>query len=470
MEINDFINFVRKEKLLFINEKDNYDEAMVGQIVKASESKVEVLWYYFDTSKKSKGIKEYKIDKFYSEVTPFLIINSNRIFTLQEHIEIQQKLNNWYLVINKLYNSAQHRLKIKDCIYEVVECLGVTPEIASSIIKTFIGRNILIYTSFKSGTYISLSNETLEIENKKRYLSSISSEIRSKSERINYVISHGQTVGNYRENLFISVLKKYIPTKFHIATGFVEGSNKQIDIIIYDQHNYLPVFREDDLVVVKKESVIAVIEIKTTLDQNTLINSLEGISEISNAGMNSIPFFKGIFAFNSKLKNEIVSKNIIKFYKENPIDTIHGHLDVICVPGLNSQFIDYNNLENTKNSCPTLCEIESTKGIDIAECIFFQKLFSFLEVEKSAKRINERYFDGLFNTANIKSTTILTEEDWIPMHTFYSEWETTSHLNLETQFDKVMQIYIQNVKKRLIDVKKWNKGEISKDELIKNYN
>lgn len=471
MEAKKFLQFALDEKHLFINAKDDYSEAMIGQVMKIDDNKAEVLWYTVSAYTPPKGVKYYEFDKFYSEVTPFLIVDRNRVFTQKTEIELQKKLNNWHIVVNKLYNSEQHRLKVADCISLISEIIDVTNDIAISLIKVFIARNKFDYKEIKVGEFIVLSNEVLEVENKKRYLSSISNEIKSKSERINYVISHSQTVGNYREKLFISVLRKYIPTKFHVATGFIEGSSKQIDIIIYDQHNYLPIFREDDLVVVKKESVIAVIEIKTTLDHNTLKNSLEGIYEISEAGMSSVPFFKGIFAFSSDLTNDVLIKNIVKFYNENPIVSIYEHLDIICVPHSNSLFIDYNNLEdNDQYSNPTLYEVENIKGINVEESIFFQKLFSFLEVEKSAKKINRRYFDELVNTANIKSSNLLTEKDWLPYLNFYSELESTQNLDLETQFDEVLRINIVNVKKRVNDVKKWNNGEISREELIKKYN
>ncbi len=471
MEAKEFLQFVLDEKHLFINAKDDYSEAMIGQVMKIDDNKAEVWWYSISAYIPPKGVKYYEFDKFYSEVTPFLIVDRKRVFTQEADIELQKKLNDWHIVVQKLYNSEQHRVKVADCISIIANSIGVTNDIAISLIKVFIARDKLKYVKIKIGEFIALSDEVLDVENKKRYLSSISDEIKSKSERINHVISHSQTVGNYREKLFISVLKKYVPTKFHIATGFIEGSSKQIDVIIYDQHNYLPIFREDDLVVVKKESVIAVIEIKTMLDHNTLKNSLEGINEICKAGLNSVPFFKGIFAYSSDLTNDVLIKNIANFYNENPIEAIHEHLDIICVPQHNSLFIDYNNLENNEHhSCPTLYEVECIKGINIEESIFFQMLFSFLEVEKSAKRINRCYFDKLVNTANIKSSTILTEDDWLPHHTFYSEWKSTQNLDLETQLDEVMRINIENVKKRVIAVKMWINGENSREELIKDYN
>ncbi|WP_367619543.1 MULTISPECIES: DUF6602 domain-containing protein [Paraburkholderia] len=68
------------------------------------------------------------------------------------------------------------------------------------------------------------------------------------SERIGTLIGHGPTVGTYRENLLQTVLRKHLPTYYHVATGFINGSPPQVDILIYDQVDYVPTFREGVLV------------------------------------------------------------------------------------------------------------------------------------------------------------------------------------------------------------------------------
>lgn len=90
------------------------------------------------------------------------------------------------------------------------------------------------------------------------------------------------------------------------------------------------------------ESVIAIIEIKSTLDNNTLVNSLEGISSVEDSWSCSVPFFKGVFAFKSKFTNDkTLAENVMNFYKDNPIDSLHQHFDVICVPNQHCLNIKY---------------------------------------------------------------------------------------------------------------------------------
>lgn len=469
MKTKEFLNYLLKNRYLIINNKDSYNEVMFGQTVRVTDDSVELIWFSNDISVTTKGLVKYSFEEFEKTVEPFLSVNLNHEFKEAENIEFQKKLKNWFKVINNIYDSKQHRLELHDCIDLISISLDVSKDIASSVIKVNLAKNQFKYVKLKAAEYISLTNDVIELENKKRYLSSISDEIKSQSNRINYVVSHSQTLGNYREKLFISVLKKYIPKKFHIATGFIEGSSKQIDIIIYDQHNYIPIFREEDLVVVKKEAVIAVIEIKTTLDSNTLLDSLLGIEKITESGLNSVPFFKGIFAFHSEMSNTSIVNNISSFYDNNPINAIHEHLDVVCIPQKHCFFIDYNNLNTNEYSCPTLFEVEDRKGLYVGESLFFQKLFAFIEVENSAKKINRQYFEELNSTAFSKKRKILTESDWLPIYTFFSEFHSVKHLDLETEYDEILKINIQNVKDRVFDVKKWINGELSRDELMIKY-
>ncbi len=52
-------------------------------------------------------------------------------------------------------------------------------------------------------------------------------------------ISHNLTSGEARERVLITLLKKYLPSRMGIDSGFVidalGGESKQIDVVIYDQ-------------------------------------------------------------------------------------------------------------------------------------------------------------------------------------------------------------------------------------------
>lgn len=470
MDAKEFLAFGLANNNLIIDANDGYQDVVSGQIMKIEGETAEIWWYTVDEGIKGRGVERCDVNDFLDNRNPFYVIKSNRTYARDLDMELQVKLRNWHLVNNELYAAHGKRLKLSDFVSAVSRLLDLTEDLASVVVKMNIAINSIEYRKLYAGEFIYLSEQTREREDKRRYLSTISDEIQESSRRIDYVIPHTQTVGNYRERLFTSVLRKYIPKKFHVATGFIEGSSKQIDVIIYDQHNYIPLFREDDLVVVKKESVAAVIEIKTTLEQNALLDALEGIEKINEAGMASIPFFKGIFAFSGSLPNKTLASNVVTFYKNNPIESVHGHVDAICVPKKNSLYVDYDNLENDDLSRPVLYEVEDSKGVAVGEYIFFHRLFSFLEVDTSAKEINNEYFNDLSSMIDHTYVDLLTEEDWEPLYNFFSENRLTAHLDMSNDSEEIMRIHRDSVKRRVLDVKKWIEGGMPRKELSEKYN
>ncbi len=100
---------------------------------------------------------------------------------------------------------------------------------------------------------------------------------------MNIRIQHNLEDGKYREYLVKNVLEKIIPSKYSITNGFIIDSDNNIsdemDIIIYDK-NYVPPFFDETYTVVPIESVIAVIQVKTTLNCNTLKDSINNLNSI----------------------------------------------------------------------------------------------------------------------------------------------------------------------------------------------
>jgi hypothetical protein len=56
-----------------------------------------------------------------------------------------------------------------------------------------------------------------------------------------------------------------------VEQGFIidsaGGLSKQCDILIYDSHRYAPFYRVEGVVVVPAEAVIAIIEVKTSINR-----------------------------------------------------------------------------------------------------------------------------------------------------------------------------------------------------------
>lgn len=136
------------------------------------------------------------------------------------------------------------------------------------------------------------------------YRKSISQELMSIKDRVRSFVSHWPEDGRYKEIILRNVLRNHLPLNVALGTGFIVGESQsarlietssQIDIIVYS-NSLPPLFQIDDLVVVAKESVLGIIEVKTNLRTQN-INSIFKKAHDNGAliGRNSV--FNGIFCF-----------------------------------------------------------------------------------------------------------------------------------------------------------------------------
>jgi hypothetical protein len=127
------------------------------------------------------------------------------------------------------------------------------------------------------------------------YASLIGQSFATKIDSLAKVIGdiHHPSLGTYKERLLASVIRTYIPTSFSVGTGFVlfprekpTGTpvpvgfdqlnqsdfevSKQCDILVYDSATFPVVFQDGDFVVLRPESVRAVIEVKGALDNEEI--------------------------------------------------------------------------------------------------------------------------------------------------------------------------------------------------------
>lgn len=111
------------------------------------------------------------------------------------------------------------------------------------------------------------------------YLSRFSDQLLAQSRQVDFLIRHSGTVGSFREELLRGFLRKVVSGKFRVSTGFIEDCARQLDIIVWDAINYAPLFGENEVVVVPRDSVRAIVEVKTKLDPNALDEALEILFE-----------------------------------------------------------------------------------------------------------------------------------------------------------------------------------------------
>jgi hypothetical protein len=138
------------------------------------------------------------------------------------------------------------------------------------------------------------------------YFELVSQELLNQLNRIKvYVKKHNPTIGILTEEIVRSFLENHLPKIVSVEQGFILNSegklSKQCDIIIYNSQIYAPFYRINDVVIVPEESVIAVIEVKTTINKQIFHDVIDYFKSIYDVTLAR----KYLFIFNSKDINNI---------------------------------------------------------------------------------------------------------------------------------------------------------------------
>lgn len=131
---------------------------------------------------------------------------------------------------------------------------------------------------------------------------------------------HKASLGAYGEHLLIQIIKDLIPDEYDSCQGFVTDGNetsKQCDVILYRKGKAI-VRSFGNIKFIKAESVVAVVEVKSSVQEKTFHTTLEAFEKLQTLGV--VNTF--LFVYNRLTKNSI-SKWLIS-YKLKDV-----HTDVI---------------------------------------------------------------------------------------------------------------------------------------------
>ena len=137
------------------------------------------------------------------------------------------------------------------------------------------------------------------------YAGMIGEEFSSKINRLSQIIgtSHELSVGEYKESLLRSCIEKFIPKKFSVGTGFIvfigesplsekardnidlanlkeHSVSHQLDVVVFDDTDYAPIFRDRDFVVLRPESVKAIVEVKGFISDSAAKDAVEKFAKL----------------------------------------------------------------------------------------------------------------------------------------------------------------------------------------------
>ncbi len=130
------------------------------------------------------------------------------------------------------------------------------------------------------------------------YHRSLADELEAVKNRVKYLTSHRATKGSFKEAALRSVLRRHLPEKLRIGTGFIVNRRSecstQIDLLLVDS-DHPTLFKDGDLLIVTPSAVRGVIEVKTKLSgQQELTNSTRKVLDCKLLCHES-PGWQGIF-------------------------------------------------------------------------------------------------------------------------------------------------------------------------------
>lgn len=451
---------------------DSFEDAKIYHTYeeKSDDNKLYAYWY----KKASPGVKaEYPkvpLDDIKGTLFPsFFYPRKANVEDLEDYAKLYKEVGDHveaYLLSKKGYSALISEV-VTYCVSQ-----GISKDNAENVIKVLISELLVYsYKKLKSGEFIEFSDLKTNSEKSKQYYGSLAAEIKVKSDQISLMIPHGQTVGNYRELLLRNLLKKYVPEKFKVATGFIEGLSRQIDIIIYDSLNYSPSFIEGELVVIRREAVRGIIEVKSVLASANLQEALEFFYDLTRGGIfkPNPPIFKGIFAFDSLYASTISLAEAVKNFYTEPVfvDSLQEYMtrdvqylfhEITCISVLNqhcvfSKYVHANGNEKD-NIIPVLYSLADNRQLDVQTAMFIATLFDFLDVDYPAKYYTQSSFANLYQskTALVELETKLTSDDWIPRMANSNEHNFTQ----------------EGIKLHLKRVEEWFNGTLSTRDLTQN--
>lgn len=134
----------------------------------------------------------------------------------------------------------------------------------------------------------------------KKYLILQKKQLQLEVKAIRLLMEHAPSKGTEAEILLAKLLRKYLPKKYSISSGFVamkEKLSKQIDIIIYDELLNTPIYKGGNSGVYKIGSVYGCIEVTLgKLTKKKLETDIKKLGQLRGMVKNSKIGFKKIYS------------------------------------------------------------------------------------------------------------------------------------------------------------------------------
>ncbi len=163
------------------------------------------------------------------------------------------------------------------------------------------------------------------------YFSGIAQELLGKINRVSCLIKKSNLKsGEYHEEIVRHFLRGFMTGRYALKTGYIYldavTTSRQVDILLIDEHvPFTYLFQEGDFVVVRPESVIAAIEIKTRMDLGEFRKAFDNIVTAKKIKQKSLGYYGHIFgAVFGFFSNKVIDKSSLNSWFKDSRISQHG--------------------------------------------------------------------------------------------------------------------------------------------------
>lgn len=259
-------------------------------------------------------------------------------------------------------------------------------------------------------------------------IESIAKKLQIDYEDITSHIEHMGVRGTSREDVLRQRIKELLPQKFTVGNGIITDcqgkQSRQQDFFVYDAFNSPTFLQTESSCIIPVESVYATIEVKSTLNKDTLRQSVENIKsvkELELSVLHNSPFipqkynyiFGAIFAYSSETTIETIAKNLGEFCKEIPYSQ---QPNIVCILNqgiiIHTPKVESRQIEITPSEKTTIAIIRNSLELNLY--LFYLVLQQHLNTTKNFPPNLLKYAEksGALNNLQIYIPLDLIPEDF----------------------------------------------------------
>jgi hypothetical protein len=137
------------------------------------------------------------------------------------------------------------------------------------------------------------------------------------------IISHNPTRGSAAESALRTLLREFLPLRCGTGSGFLldpQGNqSRQLDLIVFDQLDSAPLYRDGDLVIVSPGSAYLMLEVKSVLNREDLEEAFENIASAKRLAPQARGIIFGYESAKPKTLADALSKTAKSGYEPDQI-------------------------------------------------------------------------------------------------------------------------------------------------------